>query len=130
MGNHSNHDWSTVTTTEKPSHDSLVLQSTTKNISTVIHVYNSSVPRCQSFLSKFETWAKEHASLGDNTVQYVKMDYTSEISLMFKFAPNQLPITVLKVGERWARTVVGTELEETEELIGEMVGECRRLPDG
>lgn len=46
---------------------------------------------------------------------------------MFKFAPNQLPVTVLMVGERWARTVVGTEMGDVEKLVGEMLQEYEKL---
>lgn len=130
MADYRNHDWSMRTITNKDTHDILVNQCTRYNIPTVLHVYNSSVPRCQSFLSTWEFWAQKHPSFGSDRVQYAKMDYTPETSNMFKFAPNQLPITVLMVGQGWARTVAGTAMGEIEKVAGEMMEEYHRLTDG
>jgi len=78
---------------------------------------------------KFESWASDSFSHSGERIQYAKMDYTSETSYMFKFAPNQLPVTVLMVGSGWARTVTGTDIEGIESLAGEMMEEYRKLVD-
>lgn len=110
----------------KDTHDQLVKRCTNNNIPTILHVYNSAVPRCQAFLTKLESWATS-SSYPDQKIQYAKMDYTSKTSFMFKFAPNQLPITVLMVGPGWARTVTGAELEQIEGLVGDMMIEHDKL---
>ncbi|KAF3039486.1 hypothetical protein E8E12_001795 [Didymella heteroderae] len=129
-----NHDWSFRTITNRNSHDILVGQCNRYNIPTVLHVYNSSVPRCQSFLTVFEEFAKRHDPVDETSIQYAKMDYTPETSFMFKFAPNQLPITVAMFGGKWARTVTGPEIGEIESMVTEMVKEYQAaggvLPDG
>lgn len=111
--------------TNRKAHDQLVAQCTKGNIPTILHVYNSAVPRCQTFLVNLEMWAKNRRN--EDSIQYAKMDYTTETSFMFKFASNQLPITVLMVGERWARTVTGAELGEIERMVEEMVDQHRML---
>lgn len=124
----SEHPFHTIT--NRDTHDQLVAKCTKHNVATILHVYNSAIPRCQSFLTKFESWAKNDSSYSGEQIQYAKMDYTSETSFMFKFAPNQLPITVLMVGQGWARTVTGTDLEGIESSTEEMMGEHRRLTGG
>lgn len=118
------------TMTDKSSHDLLINQRTECDISTILHVYKSSVPRCRSFLSKLELWAKSNSSYNGDQAQHAKMDYTPGRSFVFLFAPNQLPITVLMVGQRWARTVAGTEVGEIERLVRKMMEEYHRLADG
>jgi hypothetical protein len=129
-----NHDWSFRTITNKDSHDILIGQCNRYNIPTVLHVYNSSIPQCQSFLAVFESYASKHSAKEGVPIQYAKMDYTPETSFMFKFAPNQLPITVIMYGWKWARTVTGPEIGEIDKVVGEMVREYQAaggpLPDG
>lgn len=128
MSTHSSNDVPPLhTLTDKDSHDRLVKECTAHDIPTIIHVYNSSIPRCQSFLSTLESWATTYSSHQSDKMQFAKMDYTSETSFMFKFAPNQLPITVLMVGQGWARTATGTDIREVEKLAGEMLEEYRKL---
>jgi hypothetical protein len=124
---HKNHDWSFSTITNKDSYDLLVNQCNRYNIPTALHVYNSSVPSCQSFLSEFESFAKHHDLVKEVRIQYAKMDYTPETSFMFKFAPNQLPITVVMFGQRWARTVTGPRIGEIERLVMEVVREYQTI---
>lgn len=114
----------------KDSHDQLVKECTSRNIPTILHVYNSSIPSCQAFLLTFESWVKTSSSHNDYKIQVGKMDYTSETSFMFKFAPNQLPITVFMVGQGWARTVTGTDIRDVEKVTEGMMGEYRRLTAG
>ncbi|KAJ4989081.1 hypothetical protein SVAN01_05343 [Stagonosporopsis vannaccii] len=118
------------TITTKAAHDHLVAQCTKSNSPTILHVYNSSVPRCQSFITKFEIWARDRSFCSGERIQYARMDYTSETSCLFKFAPNQLPITVMMVGPGWARTVTGTDMERVESLAEEMMQEYRKLTAG
>lgn len=129
-----NHDWSFRTITNKDSHDILIGQCNRYNIPTVLHVYNSSVPRCQTFLAVFEAFANKNLDKDGVRIQYAKMDYTPETSFMFKFAPNQLPITVVMFGLKWARTVMGPEMGEIERTVEEMVKDYQAaggvLPDG
>lgn len=116
--------------TNKDSHDQLVKECTSHNKPTVLHVFNSSIPRCQTSLSTFESWAATSSPEHDDKIQFAKMNYTSETSFMFKFAPNQLPITVLMVGQGWARTVTGTDIREVARVAGEMMDEHGRLMSG
>lgn len=122
-----NHPFQEIT--NRATHDQLVAQCTKHNKPTILHVYNSCIPRCEAFLVEVESWASNSALPSGERIQYAKMDYTSETSYMFKFAPNQLPITVLMVGSGWARTVTGTDIEGIESLAGEMMEEYRRLAD-
>lgn len=109
------------TITDKRSLDLLVAQCNTDNIPTVLHVHNSAVPRCQSFLAVYERFATANASKDGIAIQYAKMDYTSETSAMFKFAPNQLPVTVVMVGRGWARTVTGADIGGIGARVAEVV---------
>ncbi|KUJ12818.1 uncharacterized protein LY89DRAFT_737726 [Mollisia scopiformis] len=58
-------------------------------------------------------------------IAFAQMDYGPETSMLFKFAPNQLPMLKLmyrdKNGGMWARTVMGADLRELKAGIDEML---------
>lgn len=97
-------------------HDSIV--SSSRTTPTVIHVSNSALPICKAFSPRFAQLAEKYEQDG---LTFAEMDFTSETSYMFKFSPNQLPVTVLIVREglntAWAKTVMGPELKELEAAI-------------
>lgn len=74
---------------DKPGHDQVVAQS--KGIPTVIYVSNSVLPACKAFQPKYEELARKWSSKG---IKFAQLEFTSATSMMFKFAPNQLPISV------------------------------------
>ncbi|KAI5369785.1 Putative Thioredoxin domain-containing protein [Septoria linicola] len=103
---------------DRAKHDEIVANS--KNIPTVLHVSNSSLPACRAFSPKYEELAKAHAS--DN-IAFAEMDFNAETSYLFKFSPNQIPVTVAMFGDRWAQTVMGADMSGIEKMIGIMLSE-------
>ena len=97
-------------------HDQIVAAS--KTTPTVIHVSNSALPVCKAFSPQYAQMAQKHEQDG---IKFAEMDFTSETSYMFKFSPNQLPVTVCIVREgmntSWAKTVMGTNMNELEMAI-------------
>ncbi|KXT09197.1 hypothetical protein AC579_424 [Pseudocercospora musae] len=97
-------------------HDHIVAAS--KTTPTVIHVSNSALPVCKAFSPKYAQLAQKYEQDG---IKFAEMDFTSETSYMFKFSPNQLPVTVCVVREgmntSWAKTVMGANVNELEMAI-------------
>lgn len=75
--------------TDKASHDALIAES--KTTPTVIHVSNSVLPICKNFNPKYERLASEWSAMG---IRFAQLEFTDKTSMMFKFSPNQLPVTV------------------------------------
>lgn len=105
--------------TNKKEHDDAVSQSL--HTPTVIYVSNSNVPVCKSFTPRIEDMAERYSS-----IRFYQMELQSETSMLFKFSPNQLPVTVLMVGDRWCRTVMGDDLRELEGALGELGREAEK----
>ncbi|EME48639.1 hypothetical protein DOTSEDRAFT_49073 [Dothistroma septosporum NZE10] len=99
----------------KQEHDEVVAHS--KDIPTVIYVSNSSLPACKTFSPKYEDLAQRWSHSG---IQFCQLEFTSETSMMFKFSPNQLPVTVFMVRDSWAKTVMGPDLREVEAALEEL----------
>lgn len=98
--------------TDKQEHDEAVEQS--KKTPTVIYVSNSNLPNCKDFTPKYEQLAQKHAQSG---VRFCQMEFQTKTSMLFKFSPNQLPVTVLVFRDRWAQTVQGAEMRELEAAL-------------
>jgi thioredoxin-like negative regulator of GroEL len=84
-------------------HDQAVAQADA-GTPTIIYVCNSVTPACKAFTPKFHHLASIHNAQG---VEFCQMDYNHETSMLFKFAPNQLPVITLMVNGNWCRTVTG-----------------------
>lgn len=98
----------------------------------VLYVSNSSLPACKTFNPQYEALATRYSSEYGNLITFAQMEFSAETSMLFKFAPNQLPILTLMCRERegsdgegevmWAKTVMGADLKELEKGIREMLG--------
>lgn len=106
---------------DRAKHDEVVEQS--HRTPTVLHVSNSSLPTCREFSPRYEQLAQRHASSG---IAFAEMDFNAATSYLFKFSPNQLPVTVAMFGDRWAKTVMGADLKSIEESIELLRGEANR----
>ncbi len=102
-------------------HDEVVSQS--QQTQTVLHVSNSALPTCRTFSPKYEQLATQHAADG---IAFAEMGFSTDTSYLFKFSPNQLPVTVAMYGDRWAKTVMGPDMRGIEEAIGIMLEEVRK----
>lgn len=105
----------------KAEHDELVGQS--KSLPTVIYVSNSVLPACKTFTPKYEKLAEQWAPMG---IRFCQLEFTEKTSMMFKFAPNQLPITVFMVHDSWCKTVMGADLSAIESVLGELLEQAKR----
>jgi thioredoxin-like negative regulator of GroEL len=102
--------------TDKQEHDEAVEQS--KQTPTVIYVSNSNLPICKSFTPKYYELAQRHEQSG---VRFCQMEFQTKTSMLFKFSPNQLPVTVLMVHDAWCRTVMGDDMAGLEAALGELM---------
>lgn len=102
--------------TDRTSHDEVVSQS--KKQPTVINVSNSSLPICKKFASEYITLAETWHPKG---IRFCQLDFNHETSMLFKFSPNQLPVTVLMVGDRWFKTVMGANMKTLEHALEELL---------
>ena len=110
-----------VQITNRAKHDEVVSRS--KQTPTVLHVSNSALPTCKAFSPRYEQLATQHAA---NGITFAEMDFSTETSYLFKFSPNQLPVTVAMYGDRWAKTVMGADMRGIEEAIGIMLEEVKK----
>ncbi|KAM3415212.1 hypothetical protein BST61_g8743 [Cercospora zeina] len=106
---------------DRAKHDEIVEKS--HRTPTVLHVSNSSLPACREFSPRYEQLAQRHAGSG---IAFAEMDFNAATSYLFKFSPNQLPVTVAMFGDRWATTVMGTDMGRIEESIKLLLGEAKR----
>ena len=106
---------------DQPSHDAVVAES--KYTPTVIYVSNSSLPLCRDFTPKYEALATKHTSQG---VKFCQLEFTNKTSCMFKFAPNQLPVTVLVCETVWCKTIMGANINELEAGITQLLDEAKK----
>jgi len=105
--------------TNKQEHDNAVSQS--KQTPTVIYVSNSNLPTCRKFTPKYEELAQKYPS-----IWFCQMELQTETSMLFKFSPNQLPVTVLMVRDAWCKTVMGDDVRGLEAALEELVREAER----
>lgn len=103
---------------DRAMHDEVVAQS--KEQPTVINVSNSSLPICREFTADYTGLAERWQSKG---MRFCQLDFNHETSMLFKFSPNQLPVTVLMVGDRWCKTVMGANPKVLEDALGELLKE-------
>ncbi|KAG4434918.1 hypothetical protein IFR05_009587, partial [Cadophora sp. M221] len=104
-----------LTTPTSHSHFTKTAEST--GIPSVLYVSNSSLPACKIFTPEYEKLAVRFTSKYGDKITFTQMDFTSETSMLFKFAPNQLPVLTLMCrqcesegGGLWAKTVMGADL--------------------
>lgn len=107
---------SVVKITDRAEHDAAVAKSETEP--TVIFVCNSSTPVCKAFTPKYEDIAARHA---DSRVRFYLMEFNNSTSMMFKFAPNQLPVVVFMCRGTWCRTIMGANVKELEDGVRRLV---------
>ncbi|KAL2062970.1 hypothetical protein VTL71DRAFT_6042 [Oculimacula yallundae] len=96
---------------------------------TVLYVSNCHLPACKTFTPKYTQLADRYVE----QITFAQMELTAETSMLFKFAPNQLPVLTLmcrqserKGGMMWAKTVMGADMAELERGIEEMLGRAGR----
>lgn len=106
---------------DKATHDEIV--SLSKDRPTVIHVSNSSLPLCQKFTPEYSSLADRWQHEGIN---FAVLEFNNQTSMLFKFSPNQLPVTVLMVGDRWCKTVMGANLKGLESAVEELMEEAKK----
>lgn len=106
---------------DRSTHDEVVSQS--KEQPTVINVSNSSLPICKKFTPEYSSLAEKWQPKGPKGIRFCQLDFNHETSMLFKFSPNQLPVTVLMVGDRWCKTVMGANMKRLEDALGELLKE-------
>lgn len=107
--------------TDKKEHDGAVEQS--KDTPTVIYVSNSNLPTCKSFTPKYTDLAEDVKNSG---IRFCQMELQAKTSMLFKFSPNQLPVTVLMVRDAWCKTVMGDDLRGLEAALEELKSESEK----
>ena len=108
-------------------HDTVVAESVATP--TIIYVSNSSLPACKAFTPKYEVLADKYereANRKEPTIRFCQLEFTNETSMMFKFAPNQLPVTVLMCNDNWCKTILGANMAGLERAIEELLQKARR----
>jgi thioredoxin-like negative regulator of GroEL len=108
-----------ITTREE--HDAVVAASDTTP--TVIYLCNDVTPACKAFTPKYEVLAAKYAY---TDITFAIMEFNNRTSMMFKFAPNQLPVIPLMYGGRWCRTVTAANMQDLEPLIEELLKQSGR----
>ncbi|CAK3982308.1 Benzoate 4-monooxygenase [Lecanosticta acicola] len=106
---------------DKPEHDGIVAQS--KDMPTVIYVSNSVLPACKAFGPKFHALVEQWSPRG---IRFCQLEFTDKTSMMFKFAPNQLPVTVFMVHDNWCKTVMGADAAAMEIALGELLEQDKK----
>ncbi|KAF2161724.1 hypothetical protein M409DRAFT_27781 [Zasmidium cellare ATCC 36951] len=106
---------------DRAAHDEVVSQS--KEHPTVINVSNSSLPICKKFTLDYSSLAERWQPKG---IKFAQLEFSRDTSMLFKFSPNQLPVTVLRVGDRWCKTVMGANIKGLEDALGELLRESNR----
>ena len=107
--------------TTKDEHDELVGQS--KGIPTVIYVSNSVLPACKNFTPKYERLAEQWAPMG---IRFCQLEFTEKTSMIFKFAANQLPVTVFMVHDNWCKTVMGADLSAMDDVLAGLLEQAKK----
>ncbi|KAK3070518.1 hypothetical protein LTR53_010312 [Teratosphaeriaceae sp. CCFEE 6253] len=102
--------------TNRDEHDVAVAQSETTP--TVIYLSNSATPVCKAFTKGFERTAESHASSG---IQFCQLEFNNETSMLFKFAPNQLPVVAFMCRGPWCRSVVGATQKDLDAGIKQLL---------
>ncbi|EGP87685.1 uncharacterized protein MYCGRDRAFT_93083 [Zymoseptoria tritici IPO323] len=110
-----------VQITNRAEHDQVV--DTSKQTPTVIYVSNSSHPACREHNPKYEELVKRKQDTG---VRFAQMEFNTDTSMLFKFAPNQLPVTVLMVRDAWCKTFMGPDMRGLEEALEMLVQEAKK----
>lgn len=100
--------------------DNIVAQS--KSRPTVILVFNSAMPVCRKLIQQYAQVATEYES---SDVCFSQMDLTSETSMLFKFAPNQLPVCVFTHQDSWGRIIMAANEREIQAGVKEMLARVR-----
>lgn len=109
--------------TDKQEHDAAVEQS--KQTPTVIYVSNSNLPICKAFTPQYQDLANKYDK-HDSDVRFYQMEFQTKTSMLFKFSPNQLPVTVLMVHDAWCKTVMADNLAALEAALEELVQEAKK----
>lgn len=96
---------------------------------TVLYVCNPHLPACKTFTPLYTILAERYQAKHD--IGFAQMDLSSETSMLFKFAPNQLPVMTFmcrqgkgmgkEEGKMWAKTIMGADLREVERGVEEML---------
>jgi thioredoxin-like negative regulator of GroEL len=110
-----------VQITDRPEHDRVVEES--KKTPTVIYVSNSSLPTCRAYTPQYEELAKRRQDTG---VRFAQMEFNTNTSMLFKFSPNQLPVTVLMVRDAWCKTVMGPDMKGLESALETLIEEAKK----
>lgn len=105
--------------TDKQEHDEAVEQS--KKNPTVIYVSNSNLPTCKAFTPIYEGLAHQYSD-----IRFCQMELQTKTSMLFKFSPNQLPVTVLMVRDAWCKTVMGDDIRGLKAALEELTLEAKK----
>lgn len=112
--------------TNAASHSSFNEKAQSQGKPSIIYVSNSVLPACKTFTPKYESLASRYSAEYDIT--FAQIEYAPDTSMLFKFAPNQLPVLTLMCresekgsGNMWAKTVMGADLKALESGIEEML---------
>jgi hypothetical protein len=54
------------------------------------------------------------------------MEFNTNTSMLFKFSPNQLPVTVLMVRDAWCKTIMGPDMPALESALQTLIEEARK----
>ena len=106
---------------DKHEHDRVVAES--GDTPTVIYVSNSSLPQCKAFTPQYEALAARFEM--SREIRFSQLEFTNKTSMMFKFAPNQLPVLVLVQEGNWCRTLLSPTMQELERGVDELLKHCK-----
>lgn len=138
--------------TSLATHTTILQHAETSGQPTIFYVSNSALPAYKTFTPKYEALARryavaagaEGAELSEEArhrlqVHFTQMEISPSTSMLFKFAPNQLPVLTLICREKhgdgkdvedregggsgnlWCKTVMGADMRGLEEGIDEML---------
>lgn len=106
--------------TDRESNDKIVAAAEASIQPTVFYVSNSALAACRTFTPKYEALAARYPA-----VAFTQMDFMTSTSMLFKFAPNQLPVLTLMTkeasGSMWCSTIMGANVQQLEKGIDEML---------
>lgn len=108
--------------TDKASLDAVTKQA--KATPTFIYIHNSSIPVCKNFTPVFEQYTQDASN---RTIRFCTMDYSNTTSALMKFAPNQMPVLIAMVGERWCRSILGADRKALEGLLKDLKDQAEAL---
>jgi hypothetical protein len=67
------------------------------------------------------TYTGEAEAGGKKTVKFCQLEFTNQTSMMFKFAPNQLPVISLMCNGNWCKTLLSPTIQELKQGVEEML---------